>query len=110
MTASMTASCQIFEADRLDCRLVEHRLDLAETEERRVEELWRENRSRNPSLYDGRILLARRAEALVDESRALGVREVELRGKAEFLETRLRDLLLREEAKDRVARRKTKGS
>ncbi len=80
MTASMTASCQIFEADRLDCRLVEHRLDLAEAEERRVEELWRENRSRNPSLYDGRILLARRAEALVDDS---GQRTLDV----EFFET-----------------------
>src|SRR5208283_20122 len=64
----MTASCQIFEADRLDCRLVEHRLDLSEADERRVEEFWREQKSRNPSLYDGRILLARRAEPLVDAS------------------------------------------
>jgi len=64
----MTASCQIFEADRLDCRLVEHRLDLFQADERRVEEFWREQKSRNPSLYDGRILLARRAEPLVDAS------------------------------------------
>ncbi|MGA9599496.1 MAG: NUDIX hydrolase [Methylocystis sp.] len=64
----MTASCQIFEADRLDCRLVEHRLDLSEGDERRVEEFWRDQTSRNPSLYDGRILLARRAEPLVDAS------------------------------------------
>ena len=64
----MTASCQIFEADRLDCRLVEHRLDLSEADERRVEEFWREQKSRNPSLYDGRILLTRRAEPLVDAS------------------------------------------
>jgi len=64
----MTASCQFFEVDRLDCRLVEHRLDLCEAEERRVEELWREQSSHNPALYDGRILLARRVETLVDDS------------------------------------------
>ncbi len=62
----MTACCEIFEADRLDCRLVEHRLDLCEADERRVEEEWREQKSRNPSLYDGRILMARRADAVQD--------------------------------------------
>ena len=63
----MTASCQIFEADRLDCRLVEHRLDLSAADERSVEDLWREHTSLNPALYDGKILMARRAEPLVDD-------------------------------------------
>lgn len=63
----MNAACQILEADRLRCRLVEHRLDLSEAEERRVEEVWREQSSRNSSLFDGRILLARRVEAVVDD-------------------------------------------
>ncbi len=63
----MTASCQIFQADRLDCRLVEHRLELSGAEERRIEELWRERKSENPALYDGRVLLARRADAVVDD-------------------------------------------
>ena len=44
----MTASCQIFQADRLDCRLVEHRLELSGAEERRIEELWRERKKRKP--------------------------------------------------------------
>jgi len=64
----MTASCQIFEADRLDCRLVEHRLELSPAEDRRAEEFWREQKSRNPALYDGRVLLARRADAVVDDT------------------------------------------
>jgi 8-oxo-dGTP pyrophosphatase MutT (NUDIX family) len=64
----MTAACQIVEADRLDCRLVEHRLDISEAEERRVEEFWREQVSRNASLYDGRVLMARRAEIRVNNS------------------------------------------
>ncbi|HTO78741.1 MAG TPA: NUDIX hydrolase [Methylocystis sp.] len=64
----MTAACQIVEADRLDCRLVEHRLDISEAEEQRIEEFWREQVSRNASLYDGRVLMARRAEIRVNNS------------------------------------------
>ena len=63
----MTDSCRFFEADRLDCRLVAHSWDLTEAQERAVEEIWREESQLNPSLYDGRILLARRAEATVDD-------------------------------------------
>ena len=62
----MNAPCRFFEADRLDCRLVEHRWTLTEAQEQAVADVWRERKSRTPSLYDGRILLARRAEALVD--------------------------------------------
>jgi len=62
----MIASCRFFEADRLDCHLVDHRWTLTPAQERTVAEVWRERKSRTPALYDGRILLARRAEALVD--------------------------------------------
>ncbi len=62
----MTDRSRVFEADQLDCRLVDHRWDLSPSQERTVAEIWDEQSGRNPSLYDGRILLARRAEALVD--------------------------------------------
>jgi len=71
----MTDTSRFFEADRLDCRLVDHRWDLTPEQERTAAEIWREQSSRNPSLYDGRILLARRAEALVDDS---GERKLEV--------------------------------
>jgi len=62
----MTASFRFFEADRLDCRLVDHRWTLTPAQERLVAEIWRERKNRTPALYDGRILMARRAEARVD--------------------------------------------
>ncbi|MFY9655927.1 MAG: NUDIX hydrolase [Methylocystis sp.] len=71
----MTDSYRFFEADRLDCRLVDHRWNLTPAQERTAAEIWREQSNRNPSLYDGRILLARRAEALIDDS---GERKLEV--------------------------------
>jgi 8-oxo-dGTP pyrophosphatase MutT (NUDIX family) len=71
----MSDTARFFEADRLDCRLVDHRWQLSPAQERAVAEIWREQSRGNPWLYDGRILLARRAEALVD---AAGERKLDV--------------------------------
>ena len=76
----MTEGSRFFEADRLDCRLVDHCWELTPSQERMVAEIWREQSRRNPWLYDGRILLARRAEALVELLRRAEARGRVLRG------------------------------
>jgi 8-oxo-dGTP pyrophosphatase MutT (NUDIX family) len=75
----MTDTCRLLEADRLDGRLVEHRLSLPPAQEREAEAVWRDHKAQMPWLYDGRILLARRVELVID---AAGDRRLE----AEYFE------------------------
>jgi len=56
----------IVEVDRLDCRLVAHRWDFAESEAAAIDRHWAERRERNPALYDGPVLLACRSEVLTE--------------------------------------------
>lgn len=57
------------EVDRLDCRLVSHRWAFAEEEAARIDAHWAARLARTPSMYDGPVLLARKA-ALETESAA----------------------------------------
>ncbi|MGJ0507963.1 MAG: NUDIX hydrolase [Methylocystis sp.] len=52
--------------DRLDCRLVAHRWDFAEAEAARIDRHWAERLARTPEMYDGPVLLARRAAIETD--------------------------------------------
>lgn len=61
----MTDQSRIVDVDRLDCRLVAHRWDFAEAQAGEIDRRWAERIRDNPSLYDGPVLLACRAE--VDE-------------------------------------------
>lgn len=63
--------------DRLDCRLTQHRWDFQIDGEGGIEEFWREETRRNPSLYDGIVLLARRVETRFDAERKEKILEVD---------------------------------
>lgn len=52
---------RFIDVDRLDCRLAPHRWDFAEAEAARIDAHWEKRRARTPALYDGPVLLARRA-------------------------------------------------
>lgn len=47
--------------DRVDCRLVPHRWDFAEAEAARIDAHWAARLARTPAMYDGPVLLARKA-------------------------------------------------
>jgi 8-oxo-dGTP pyrophosphatase MutT (NUDIX family) len=66
----VTARTVIFEVDRLDCRLVQHRWAWAQAQAQEIDRHWAERLQRNPSLYDGPVLLACRAEIVPDEAGA----------------------------------------
>lgn len=59
----------IVEVDRLDCRLVPHRWAYAEAEAAALDRIWAERVARNPSLFDGPVLLACRAEIGLESGR-----------------------------------------
>ncbi len=54
------------EVDWLDCRLVAHRWAFAEAEAARIDAHWAERLARTPAMYDGPVLLGRRAEIEAD--------------------------------------------
>jgi 8-oxo-dGTP pyrophosphatase MutT (NUDIX family) len=64
----VTLGLRIWDADRLDCRVVEHRWPFDADESGAIAEHWAERTRVNPSLYDGVVLLARRADAKVDDT------------------------------------------
>jgi 8-oxo-dGTP pyrophosphatase MutT (NUDIX family) len=63
----VTAVPRIYDVDRLDCRLVSHRWAWAEAQAEAIERHWAERRRVNPSLYDGPVLLACRAEIVEEQ-------------------------------------------
>ncbi|MCX7898561.1 MAG: NUDIX hydrolase [Methylocystis sp.] len=58
----MTTALRIIEVDRLDCRLVAHRWRFDASRGAEIDQYWESARRKNPSLYDGPVLLASRAE------------------------------------------------
>ncbi|QGM97217.1 hypothetical protein [Methylocystis parvus] len=58
----MSVEPSIVEVDRLDCRLVPHRWAFAEAEAATLDRNWAARVERNPTLFDGPVLLACRAE------------------------------------------------
>ena len=62
----MSRIARVATADRLDCRLVEHRWAFAERRAEEIDRFWRARVSANPALYDGPVLLARRVDERVD--------------------------------------------
>lgn len=62
----MSMEPSIAGVDRLDCRLVAHRWAFAEAEAAAIDRHWAERVARNPTLYDGPVLLACRAEIDVE--------------------------------------------
>jgi 8-oxo-dGTP pyrophosphatase MutT (NUDIX family) len=76
----MSMEPSIVEVDRLDCRLVAHRWAFAEAEAAALDRNWAESLARNPTLYDGPVLLACRAEIDMEAGkRALSVDAFETR-------------------------------
>lgn len=61
---------RVMAVDRLDCRLVAYRWRFGETRADEIDRHWAESRRANPSLYDGRVLLACRVEERADASGA----------------------------------------
>jgi len=58
----VTTNLRIVDVDRVDCRLVAHRWAFAHARESDIDLHWAARRRENPSLYDGPVLLACRAE------------------------------------------------
>jgi hypothetical protein len=54
----------VIEVDRLDCRLVAHRWAFAEAQAAEMDRHWAARVALNPTLYDGRVLLACRARVI----------------------------------------------
>ncbi len=65
----MTNAPRIFEVDRLDCRLVPHHWDFAQARAAEIDRRWAERLRENPALYDGPVLLACRAEIVLEGDR-----------------------------------------
>ncbi|MGE0195722.1 MAG: NUDIX hydrolase [Methylocystis sp.] len=61
---------EVLDLDRLDCRFVDHRWRFAEERSVEIGRHWEERRRRNPTLYDGRVLLACQVECAIDDDRA----------------------------------------
>jgi 8-oxo-dGTP pyrophosphatase MutT (NUDIX family) len=68
---------RIEDFDRLDCRLKQHVWDFQIDGEGGIEAFWREEIRRNPSLYDGVILLASRVETRLDAEKKERTLEVD---------------------------------
>ena len=70
----MKSECDIIQVDRLECRITQHNWAFEKERAQDILRHWRLSSERNPSLYDGRILLAQRIEAdLSDAERILRV-------------------------------------
>lgn len=68
------SECDIIQVDRLECRITQHNWAFEKERAQDILRYWRLSSERNPSLYDGRILLAQRIEAdLSDAERILRV-------------------------------------
>jgi 8-oxo-dGTP pyrophosphatase MutT (NUDIX family) len=71
---------RIVEVDHLDCRLVDHRWAFARARADEMDQCWAARRAQNPSLYDGPVLLACRAEVVTDNgARILRLKAFETR-------------------------------
>ncbi len=62
----MTDAVRVVQVDGLDCRLVKHAWDFEREYERGIASHWRERTKSNPALFDGPVLLAKRAETRID--------------------------------------------
>jgi 8-oxo-dGTP pyrophosphatase MutT (NUDIX family) len=76
----VSAKRDIAEVDRLDCRLVAHDWAFAEARRDEIDRHWAESLARNPALFDGPVLLARRAQITrQDDARVLRLEAFETR-------------------------------
>lgn len=76
----MSEAARILHVDRLDARLVAHRWDYAQEKAAEMDGHWAARVAVNPALYDGPVLLARRAEVVSrDGARVLEIEAFETR-------------------------------
>jgi 8-oxo-dGTP pyrophosphatase MutT (NUDIX family) len=62
----LSQGARIATVDRLECRLVQHRWEFAERRADEIDRFWRARVGANPTLYDGRVLLACRVDEGAD--------------------------------------------